>query len=118
MLHCTMNDLALTDNLRLGLDDLVADLTHARRRGDLSRMALLCYCDVRHWARRAGQTQLAETSSQLFTQPPRDRQGFLNKVDGVLGDLEEIVCACQSNSIDPDIRGVNEGERPRALDDR
>ena len=64
MLHCNMN----TDlTLQLGLDDLLADLRHARRGGDLGRLALLAYCEVRRLARKAGEPELAARSSRLIT---------------------------------------------------
>jgi hypothetical protein len=50
--------------LQLGLEDLLGDLRYARRRGDLGRLALLLYCDVRRWARLAGEEELAEHSSE------------------------------------------------------
>ncbi|MBK6853237.1 MAG: hypothetical protein IPG93_17000 [Burkholderiales bacterium] len=45
---------ALTPKLKLGLDDLLADLWYARRSGDLGRLALVTYYEVRRWAKLAG----------------------------------------------------------------
>lgn len=39
--------------LRLALEDVLADLRHARRSEDIGRLAFLSYCDVRRWARVA-----------------------------------------------------------------
>ena len=49
--ECDMGTLSL--NLQLGLDDLLGDLRQ-RRSGDLGRLALISYCEVRRWARLAG----------------------------------------------------------------
>ena len=42
-----------SEELRLALEDVLADLWHARRNDDLGRLALLSYCDMRRWARVA-----------------------------------------------------------------
>ncbi|HEX7440440.1 MAG TPA: hypothetical protein VF319_10110, partial [Caldimonas sp.] len=53
--------------LRLGLEDLLGDLWHARRSGDLGRLALLSYFEVRRWARISGEHELDQHSSVLVT---------------------------------------------------
>jgi hypothetical protein len=89
MLHCTMD--TLSDSLLLGLDDLVADVSHARRREDLGRLALLCYCDLRPWARCAREERLAELTWALNTlAPPGSRALFLQRIDIVIQELEAI----------------------------
>lgn len=89
MLHCTMD--TLSDSLLLGLDDLVADVSHARRREDLGRLALLCYCDLRPWARCAREERLAELTWALNTRaPPGSRALFLQRIDIVIQELEAI----------------------------
>ncbi|KNZ33567.1 MAG: hypothetical protein AD742_05185 [Methylibium sp. NZG] len=76
--------------LQLGLEDLLGDLRHARNRGDLGRLALLAYCEVRRWARLAGEQQLAEQSAGLITQTPlTSRDEFLTHVDGLIAELEQ-----------------------------
>jgi hypothetical protein len=76
--------------LQLGLDDLLGDLRHARRTGDLGRLALLGYCEVRRWARLAGEQRLAELSSALMTHTPHlDRDQFLAQVDSLIAELEQ-----------------------------
>jgi hypothetical protein len=76
--------------LQLGLEDLLGDLHHARKRGDLGRLALLAYCEVRRWARMAGDQQLAEHSSELITHSPHaSREEFLAQVDDLIGELEK-----------------------------
>ena len=79
-----------TLNLQLGLEDLLGDLRHARRRGDLGRLALLAYCEVRRWARMAGDQRLADRSSALITQNPHaSRDEFLAQVDDLIVELEK-----------------------------
>jgi len=88
MLHCNMN---IPPSLQLDLEDLLADLQHARRSGDLGRMALLCYCEVRRWARKAGQTELAELSAAMITGSPHgSREAFLEDMDGLASRLEAL----------------------------
>jgi hypothetical protein len=87
MLQCTMS-LPLT--LRLGLDDLLADLRHARRGGNLGRLALIAYCDVRRWARQAGEVGIAKNSAAMFTDVPHaNREVFLQQVDSLMLELEQ-----------------------------
>jgi hypothetical protein len=87
MLHCNMN--ANTAQLQLGLDDLLGDLQCSRRGADLGRLALLAYCEVRRWARMAGEAELAEHSAQLITHVPHaNRERFLAEVDQLIAELE------------------------------
>lgn len=86
-----MNSTNLTESLRRGLDDLTGDIVHARRNADLGRLALLCYCEIRHWARLAGEERLAELSCALIAeQPARDRKEFLGRVDDVISELQDV----------------------------
>jgi hypothetical protein len=88
MLHCNMN---ASSTLRFGLDDLLADLRHARRLGDLGRVALLVYCEVRRWARQAGETAVAEHSAAMITDVPHaSREAFLAQVDSLVLELEQV----------------------------
>jgi hypothetical protein len=78
-------------HLQLRLEDLLGDLRHSRRQGDLGRLALLSYCEVRRWARMAGEQRLAEHSSALVTQSPRaSREEFLAQVDELICELENV----------------------------
>jgi hypothetical protein len=89
MLRRTMN--ALTPKLRLGLDDLLADLWYARRTGDLGRLALVSYYEVRRWAKLVGEPTLVEHSSVLLMgQPHVDRDSFLQDADRLIGELETL----------------------------
>lgn len=86
MLHCNMNT---PTTLLLTLEDLMADLQHARRQGDLGRLALIAYCEVRRWARQAGEAEVAEHAATMITAAPHaDREAFLAQVDRLLGELE------------------------------
>ncbi len=88
MLHCTMN---MPMTLHLTLDDMLADLRHARRQGDLGRLALIAYCDVRRWARQAGEADLAEHSAAMFTDEPHaSREAFLAQVDNLVFELAQV----------------------------
>lgn len=52
-------------------------------------MALLVYCEVRRWAREAGEHALAAHSSGLIIQSPQpSRADFLASVDDLIGELE------------------------------
>ena len=88
MLHCNM---AISLSMQLGLDDLIADLDHARKHGELGRLALLVYCDARSWARQAGVLSVAEYSITMFSEEPHlSREIFLDQVDRLIGELKRI----------------------------
>jgi hypothetical protein len=88
MLHCNMTT---TTILQLSLDDLLADLRHARRQGDVARLALLAYCEVRRWARQAGEIDIAEHAAAMITETPyASRQSFLERIDGLIADLDRV----------------------------
>lgn len=75
-------------SLQLGFEDLLGDLQFARRSDDLGRLALLVYCDLRHWARAAGEDDLAKHSSALICNGPHaSRDDFLAEVDGLISEL-------------------------------
>lgn len=87
MLHCNMN---IPSTPQLILDDLLADLRHARRQGDMGRLALVAYCEVRRWARQAGEFELAQHSAAMLTeQPYQNREAFLRQVDRLIDELEQ-----------------------------
>jgi hypothetical protein len=89
MLRCTMSENAM--NTRLGLDDVLGDLQHARRIGNVGRLALVAYCEVRRWARQAGEQALAEHSAELVMQNPHpSRDEFLSRVDDLISELESV----------------------------
>lgn len=77
--------------LQLGLEDLLAELRHARRTGDLGRLALIAYCEVRRWAREAGERELAEQASAMVTDGPlASRELFLQRIDEMVFALEQV----------------------------
>jgi hypothetical protein len=78
-------------DMQVGLDDLLGDLWYARRRGDLGRLALLSYCEVRRWARLAGEQGVAAHSSEMITHGPHaSRDEFLAQVDDLIVELEQV----------------------------
>jgi hypothetical protein len=86
MLHCNMNTLPA---IQLVLEDLLADLLHARRKKDLGRLALLAYCEVRSWARQAGKADIADWATRMFTENPCvSKDEFLEKIDTLITALE------------------------------
>ena len=88
-------------SLQLGLEDLLADLRHARRSGDLGRLALLAYCEVRRWAREAGNALLAEHASELITgSPPISREAFLGHIDKLIHELEDVPALVCTPAVD------------------
>jgi hypothetical protein len=88
MLHCNMN--TSTAPIQHSLEDLLGDLQHARRSGDMGRLALLAYCEVRRWARQAGEQALAEHATELITQSPlASRAAFMAQVDELITELEQ-----------------------------
>jgi hypothetical protein len=81
---------ASSQQIRLGLEDLLGDLLYARRSGDLGRLALLAYFEVRRWARMAGYPGLAAHASELITHAPHvSREAFLVEVDDIIAELEK-----------------------------
>lgn len=90
MLHCNM-DQTLHPNLLLDLDDVLGNMHHARRTGDLGRLALLTYWEAGKWARRAHRDALAARARDVMIQQPHpDRTAFLTIVDDVIRELERI----------------------------
>jgi hypothetical protein len=103
MLQCSMNTISL--HVRTSLDDVLGDLQFARRSGDLGRLALLAYCEVRRWARQAGEAELAEHSLALFTANPHaSRADFLHRVDDLIIELEGVRRRLGSDSGSPPSR--------------
>jgi hypothetical protein len=89
MLRCNMES---ADKLQLALDDLLADLRHARRTEALGRMALIAWCEVRPWARKAGEPELAAWVSEIFVHSPHpSREAFLRAVDELIGRLAAVL---------------------------
>src|ERR1035441_1019267 len=107
MLRCNMKP--LSRKLRLGLEDLLGDLWYARRSGDLGRLALLSYFEVRRWARLTGEHGLAHESSVLVAGfPYGGRDSFLAQVDSLIAHLEQVLSSDRSEE-----RRVGEEGRSR-----
>lgn len=88
MLHCNMEHAM---DRQWDLDDLLADLQHARKRGDLGRLAFVSYCDVRRWAREAGRLVLADQAARLITESPhQSRDDFMKQVDELIDTLQTL----------------------------
>ena len=99
MLRCNMNP---ASTLQLGLEDLLADLHHARRVGDLGRLALVAYCEVRRWARTAGRPALAEHAAAMITDTPHaSREAFLQQIDALIAELEQLQRAAATAPAEP-----------------
>lgn len=90
-------------SLQLGFEDLLGDLQFARRSEDLGRLALLVYCDVRHWARAAGEDNLAKQSSALISNGPHaSRDDFIAEVDHLIDELQQAgvrISGCQTHAV-------------------
>ncbi|MDM0078850.1 hypothetical protein QTH90_30900 [Variovorax sp. J2P1-59] len=88
----------LTPTLRLRLEDLGAEIAYARREADLANLAAICYCEVRSWARCAGEKQVADLAWDLCIQaPPLNKVAFLGQIDRLIAELEE---SCMRAGID------------------
>ena len=86
MLQCNMND---SISIQLGLEDLLAELRFARRNEQLGRLALLAYCEVKGWARRAGKSDLADSALRMFSDSPCvNKDAFLHGIDDLIATLE------------------------------
>ena len=78
-------------SLENGLEDILLDLRSARSGGDLGRLALLAYCEVRRWAREADLQVLARHSSALVNNfPYASRDKFLAAMDELIVELEQV----------------------------
>ena len=87
MLHCNMNTSSVS--LKTGLDDILRDLRFFRKTGDVGRLALLTYCDVRRWAREAGAQELARHSLALVNDSAHlGHEEFVAAIDELIVGLE------------------------------
>ena len=76
-------------SLKNGLDDILRDLRFFRKTGDVGRLALLTYCDVRRWAREAGAQELAMHSTALVNDSSRlGHEEFVAAIDELIVGLE------------------------------
>ncbi len=96
MLQCNMTPFL---NVQLSLEDLLADLRFARKHDQLGRLALLAYCEVKSWARRAGKPDVADMALNMFSDNPCLRkEDFLQSIDTIIATLELHESNYQRNS--------------------
>jgi hypothetical protein len=75
----------------MDLEDVLGNLQHARRTGDLGRLAFVTYWEARKWALWAGREALAARAADMIsTHPLPDKSAFLEIVDDVISELERI----------------------------
>ena len=99
----------MSQHLLLGLEDLLGDLRYARRSVDLGHLALLAYCEVRRWARMAGDEEVAARSSAMITRAPHaTREEFLVQIDDLIAELAtratdaaDVCAATHSRELSP-----------------
>ena len=90
MLHCNMT---ISIDIQLGLEDLLADLHYACKNDQLGRLALLAYCEVKGWARRAGKLDVADAALRMFSENPCvSKDEFLQGVDKLIATMEWHEC--------------------------
>jgi hypothetical protein len=95
MLQCSMH----ADRLKLSLEDVLADLWHARRQGDFGRLVLLAYSDLRRWALAAGQQVLAQHSREfVLSCPYPSRHEFLSEIDRLIDEAERAHASLPSSA--------------------
>ena len=81
----------LSPSMHRDLEDVLGSLLHARRSGDLERMALLTYWDVRKWTHFAHHNALTALAAKAISPEPHpSRAAFLSRVDEVIAELESI----------------------------
>ena len=86
MLHRSMKD---SVSARLALEDVLAALWHARRTGDVGRLAHLGDCEVQRWARSRCDDMLTAHARALLTDCPyRNRQEFMFAIDRLIAEVE------------------------------
>ena len=86
MLHCSMNTSA---DLRFALEDLLAQLWHTRRTGDLGRLAHLSFSEVQRWARTADQSLLVSRARDLLARCPyENREDLVWAIDRLIAEVE------------------------------
>jgi hypothetical protein len=87
-------------NALLSLHDLVSDIELARRTGDLPRLILLCYCELRPWGHRAHERRLPAHAPALFSECPyTDRESFLAGFDTVILEARQVRSRLQQTAV-------------------
>jgi len=86
MLHCNMTT---PRSLQLALEDVLAALWHARRAGDVGRLAHVGYSEVQRWARARRDEVLMARSRALLTECPYpSRDEFMFAIDRLIAEVE------------------------------
>jgi len=76
-------------DLQTALEDLLAQLWHARRTGDLGRLAHLGSSEVQRWGRYASESLLVSRARELLVQCPfKSREDLLWTIDRLIADVE------------------------------
>jgi len=77
-----------SNDIQLELEDLLANMRFARKHNELGRLALLAYCEVKGWARRAGKPDVADKALQMFSQCPHlTKQEFIEDINSLIARL-------------------------------
>jgi hypothetical protein len=86
MLQRSMKDGVST---RLALEDVLGALWHARRAGDVGRLAHLGFCEVQRWARARRDDVLTAHARALLTDCPYpNREEFMFAIDRLIDEVE------------------------------
>jgi len=87
MLHCNMDS---PGSVQLALEDVLASLWHARRAGDIARLAHVGYSEVQRWARaRRDHVLMAHARALLTDCPYRNRDEFMFAIDRLIAEVEQ-----------------------------
>ncbi len=85
MLHCNMQL-----DIRLGLEDVLAALWHARRSDDIARLAHVSYSEVQRWASTAHAAGVAARARAVLADCPyQSREDFMFAVDRLIAEVEQ-----------------------------
>jgi hypothetical protein len=86
MLQCSM---ATNADLQSTLEDLLAQLWHARRTGDLGRLAHLSFSEVQRWGRGARDDLLVRHAQEFLARCPYGSRDDLTwAIDALIADVE------------------------------
>jgi len=76
-------------DVQLSLEDILGALWHARRSGDIGRLARVGCSDVQRWARARREDALVARARALLTDCPyRNRDEFMFAIDRLIAEVE------------------------------